>query len=180
MPKDEPSDGLGHRHDWEGVIVWLSSSTATTAANIVAVCPSAHGGMLILPYLAAQILALELRQGLRSFYRFHDNIAFPTVSKTACVNKLNRVGLQHGWIQSFWHKPLDQIRVNMASEPLLWTHQHPGWPAAFDRVGVTPNCCTDGIAKHRLWVSQRAVQRRKLRHKLGSCYFLMTGLNDVT
>jgi hypothetical protein len=43
MPKDEPSDGLGHRHDWEGVIVWLTSSTATTAANIVAVCPSAHG-----------------------------------------------------------------------------------------------------------------------------------------
>ncbi|KAI9643559.1 hypothetical protein NHQ30_008178 [Ciborinia camelliae] len=44
MPKDEPSDGLGHRHDWEGVIIWLSSSTATTAANILAVCPSAHGG----------------------------------------------------------------------------------------------------------------------------------------
>lgn len=43
MPKDEPSDGLGHRHDWEGVIVWLTSSTATTAANIVSVCPSAHG-----------------------------------------------------------------------------------------------------------------------------------------
>ena len=43
MPKDEPSTGLGHRHDWEGVIVWLSSSTATTAANILAVCPSAHG-----------------------------------------------------------------------------------------------------------------------------------------
>ncbi|KAF7912274.1 uncharacterized protein EAF01_001295 [Botrytis porri] len=43
MPKDEPSTGLGHRHDWEGVIVWLSSSTGTTADNIVAVCPSAHG-----------------------------------------------------------------------------------------------------------------------------------------
>lgn len=43
MPKDEPSDGLGHRHDWEGTIVWLTSATATTAANIVAVCPSAHG-----------------------------------------------------------------------------------------------------------------------------------------
>ncbi|CAI7616867.1 unnamed protein product [Penicillium glandicola] len=44
MPKDEPSTGLGHRHDWEGVIVWLSDSTSTTASNIVAVCPSAHGG----------------------------------------------------------------------------------------------------------------------------------------
>lgn len=44
MPKDSPSDGLGHRHEWEGVIIWLSSATATTAANVVAVCPSAHGG----------------------------------------------------------------------------------------------------------------------------------------
>ncbi|KAE8453636.1 hypothetical protein EG329_009147 [Mollisiaceae sp. DMI_Dod_QoI] len=43
MPKDEPSDGIGHRHDWEGVIIWLTSSTLTTASNIVAVCPSAHG-----------------------------------------------------------------------------------------------------------------------------------------
>ncbi|KOC14198.1 NPP1 domain protein [Aspergillus flavus AF70] len=44
FPKDEPSTGLGHRHDWEGVIVWLSDSTSTSADNIVAVCPSAHGG----------------------------------------------------------------------------------------------------------------------------------------
>jgi hypothetical protein len=44
MPKDEPSTGLGHRHDWEGVVVWLSSSTSTSASNILAVCPSAHGG----------------------------------------------------------------------------------------------------------------------------------------
>lgn len=44
FPKDEPSTGLGHRHDWEGVIVWLLSSTSTSADNIVAVCPSAHGG----------------------------------------------------------------------------------------------------------------------------------------
>lgn len=44
MPKDEPSDGLGHRHDWEGVIIWLSNATSTTAGNILAVCPSAHGG----------------------------------------------------------------------------------------------------------------------------------------
>jgi hypothetical protein len=43
MPKDEPSDGIGHRHDWEGVIIWLSNGAATTAGNVVAVCPSAHG-----------------------------------------------------------------------------------------------------------------------------------------
>ncbi|KAJ5773743.1 hypothetical protein N7457_008639, partial [Penicillium paradoxum] len=42
-PKDESSDGLGHRHDWEGVIIWLADSTSTDASNIVAVCPSAHG-----------------------------------------------------------------------------------------------------------------------------------------
>ncbi|CZR62597.1 probable NPP1 domain protein [Phialocephala subalpina] len=44
MPKDEPSTGIGHRHDWEGVVVWLTSETSTDASNIVAVCPSAHGG----------------------------------------------------------------------------------------------------------------------------------------
>jgi len=43
MPKDSPSPGLGHRHDWEGVIVWLASSTSTSSDNILAVCPSAHG-----------------------------------------------------------------------------------------------------------------------------------------
>ncbi|KAL4804134.1 necrosis inducing protein-domain-containing protein [Aspergillus unguis] len=43
MPKDSPSTDLGHRHDWEGVIIWLSDSSASTAENIVAVCPSAHG-----------------------------------------------------------------------------------------------------------------------------------------
>lgn len=43
MPKDEPSYDLGHEYDWEGVIIWLSSSTSTTADNILAVCPSAHG-----------------------------------------------------------------------------------------------------------------------------------------
>jgi hypothetical protein len=43
MPKDSPSEGLGCRQEWEGVIVWLSSSTNTTADNILAVCPSAHG-----------------------------------------------------------------------------------------------------------------------------------------
>jgi hypothetical protein len=33
MPKDEPSAGLGHRHDWEGVIIWLSSDTDTSEDN---------------------------------------------------------------------------------------------------------------------------------------------------
>lgn len=51
MPKDSPSPGLGHRHDWEGVLIWLSvpagdpaSLPAITPGAILAVCPSAHGG----------------------------------------------------------------------------------------------------------------------------------------
>lgn len=43
MPKDEPSDGLGHRHDWEEAIVWLSSDAAD--ATLEAFSVSAHGGL---------------------------------------------------------------------------------------------------------------------------------------
>lgn len=48
FPKDEPQNGQGTRHDWEGVVVYLKhaefkNSTATDAANIFAVCPSARG-----------------------------------------------------------------------------------------------------------------------------------------
>lgn len=41
MPKDSPSSGLGHRHDWEGIVVWLSD--ATTSATLLGVAASAHG-----------------------------------------------------------------------------------------------------------------------------------------
>ncbi|KAJ4351910.1 uncharacterized protein N0V89_007254 [Didymosphaeria variabile] len=41
MPKDSPSSGLGHRHDWENIVVWLSS--ASTSATIRGVAISAHG-----------------------------------------------------------------------------------------------------------------------------------------
>lgn len=44
FPKDNPSQTLGHRHDWEGVIVWIADPTLTSPDNVVAVCPSAHGG----------------------------------------------------------------------------------------------------------------------------------------
>lgn len=42
MPKDSPSDGLGHRHDWEQSIVWLTSSD--TSATLAGYSVSAHGG----------------------------------------------------------------------------------------------------------------------------------------
>lgn len=41
MPKDSPSAGLGHRHDWENVVVWLSSEDAS--ASIVGMSVSGHG-----------------------------------------------------------------------------------------------------------------------------------------
>lgn len=44
MSKDSSFSGLGHRHDFEGCIVWLKSATSTSAADILAVCPSQHGG----------------------------------------------------------------------------------------------------------------------------------------
>ncbi|KZM20775.1 uncharacterized protein EKO05_0002620 [Ascochyta rabiei] len=42
MPKDSPSAGLGHRHDWENIVVWLSAES--TSANVTGVAISAHGG----------------------------------------------------------------------------------------------------------------------------------------
>ncbi|KAF1930481.1 NPP1-domain-containing protein [Didymella exigua CBS 183.55] len=41
MPKDSPSTGLGHRHDWENIVVWLSDES--TSATVTGVAISAHG-----------------------------------------------------------------------------------------------------------------------------------------
>jgi hypothetical protein len=41
MPKDSPISGIGHRHDWEGIVVWLSSESSS--ASLVGVAASAHG-----------------------------------------------------------------------------------------------------------------------------------------
>ncbi|KAH8671327.1 necrosis inducing protein [Xylariales sp. PMI_506] len=45
-PKDEPSEaesllGIGHRHDWEAIVVWLSADS--TSASVLGVAASAHG-----------------------------------------------------------------------------------------------------------------------------------------
>lgn len=41
-PKDSPSDGLGHRHDWENIVVWLSEESVS--ASVVGMSVSRHGG----------------------------------------------------------------------------------------------------------------------------------------
>jgi hypothetical protein len=43
FPKDSPVTGLGHRHDWEHVVVWVDD-IALDSSSIVAVSPSAHRG----------------------------------------------------------------------------------------------------------------------------------------
>lgn len=42
MPKDEPSDGIGHRYDWECAVVWIDDPTAA-APTVVGLSASAHG-----------------------------------------------------------------------------------------------------------------------------------------
>lgn len=41
MPKDSPSTGLGHRHDWENTVIWLSA--ASESATVLGVAVSGHG-----------------------------------------------------------------------------------------------------------------------------------------
>ncbi|RLN73014.1 hypothetical protein BBO99_00009594, partial [Phytophthora kernoviae] len=43
FPKDSPSTGLGHRHDWEHVIIWINNPEVADP-KILAVTPSAHSG----------------------------------------------------------------------------------------------------------------------------------------
>ncbi|KAL9088935.1 MAG: hypothetical protein Q9165_005992 [Trypethelium subeluteriae] len=42
MPKDEPSDGIGHRYDWENIVVWLENPSAANP-TLLGVAASAHG-----------------------------------------------------------------------------------------------------------------------------------------
>lgn len=46
FPKDSPSTGLGHRHDWEHVVVWISNP-AVDSPTVYAVSTSAHSGYSI-------------------------------------------------------------------------------------------------------------------------------------
>jgi len=42
MPKDSPSSGLGHRHDWEAAVVWIDNPAATNP-QILSISYSQHG-----------------------------------------------------------------------------------------------------------------------------------------
>ncbi|KAI0753416.1 necrosis inducing protein-domain-containing protein [Daedaleopsis nitida] len=43
MPKDEPSSGIGHRHDWESIVVWINDPHAADP-TILGAAASGHGG----------------------------------------------------------------------------------------------------------------------------------------
>uniref|UniRef100_H3G938 Necrosis inducing-like protein NPP1 type n=1 Tax=Phytophthora ramorum TaxID=164328 RepID=H3G938_PHYRM len=43
FPKDSPSTRLGHRHDWEHVVVWIDNPDVSNPI-LLAVSPSAHSG----------------------------------------------------------------------------------------------------------------------------------------
>ena len=43
MPKDEPEDEVGHRYDWENIVVWIDDPNVA-APNLLGVAASAHGG----------------------------------------------------------------------------------------------------------------------------------------
>lgn len=46
FPKDQPLAGNvigGHRHDWEGVVIWLDNP-GNASPKILGVAPSSHGG----------------------------------------------------------------------------------------------------------------------------------------
>ncbi|KAH9912777.1 necrosis and ethylene-inducing protein 2 precursor [Epithele typhae] len=42
MPKDSPSSGIGHRHDWEGIVVWIDDPNKDEP-TILGAAASGHG-----------------------------------------------------------------------------------------------------------------------------------------
>ena len=43
LAQDSPSTGLGHRHDWEGIVVWIDDPNKAEP-TLLGVAASAHGG----------------------------------------------------------------------------------------------------------------------------------------
>jgi len=105
MPKDEPSwaeslVGVGHRYDWEDVVVWLSS--ASTSATLLGVSASYHGD-----YTISKTPSLSGNHPLIQYYTAYDILdhscgftttvgnmqplvawdSLPAVAQTALANK---------------------------------------------------------------------------------------------
>lgn len=45
MPKDSPSSGLGHRHDWEAAVIWINDPAAANP-QILSIAYSQHGDFI--------------------------------------------------------------------------------------------------------------------------------------
>jgi len=105
FPKDEPSEleslvGVGHRYDWEGIVVWLSS--ASTSAKLLGVAASYHGD-----YQTSTAPSLSGNHPLIKYYTAYDILdhscgftttvggmqpliawdSMPTVAQNAIANK---------------------------------------------------------------------------------------------
>lgn len=72
MPKDEASPGMGHRHDFEHVIVWLSN--VTESSEIVGVVISAHGGYQTSTGADLQVLEGRPTIGYVSYWPFNHQL----------------------------------------------------------------------------------------------------------
>ena len=78
MPKDQPSIGLGHRHDWEGVVVWIDSLNSANQ-KIAAVSTSSHGNFNKFVGSKAPL------DGSRALIRYFN--IWPTNHQTGVTNK---------------------------------------------------------------------------------------------
>ncbi|KAG7109071.1 NLP effector protein 10 like [Verticillium longisporum] len=74
MPKDAPSSGLGHRHDWEGAVVWLSSAAAD--ATVVGVAASAHGDYDVKGAADVSFAGARPKLGYRSTWPVNHQMVF--------------------------------------------------------------------------------------------------------
>ncbi|TDZ68004.1 hypothetical protein CTRI78_v002462 [Colletotrichum trifolii] len=74
MPKDSPSTGLGHRHEWESVVVWISDATAS--ATILGVAVSGHGSYETKTSGISYTGSTHPRVGYRSIFPINHQMIF--------------------------------------------------------------------------------------------------------
>ena len=67
MPKDSPSSGLGHRHEWENVVVWLSGQSESASLRGVAI--SAHGTYIPGVGKGRDVLGFDLANEIKGEYQ---------------------------------------------------------------------------------------------------------------